>query len=90
MTNPTPIKGKPEFAEHERATLHSLAEMFSEKDDRDLLRQLLHEGVTLKELIMAYKTKRRMVGSLKALGALVVLGGAVVGTLKGFGLWPWK
>ena len=76
------------FNPSERATLHSLAEMFGDKDDRDQLRRLVQEGATLRELILAYKTQRRLVGSLKALGGFVVLIAAVVAALKGLSLWP--
>ncbi|MEL6959717.1 MAG: hypothetical protein AAGL89_12280 [Pseudomonadota bacterium] len=75
------------FSADERATLHSLAEMFSDKDDRDELRRLVHDGTTLREIIMAYKTKHRVVSTLKAVGAFVVLASAVVAALKG--LIPW-
>lgn len=62
------------FTEDERATLHSLAEMFSDKDDRDELRRLVHEGTTLREIILAYKTNKRVVSTLKALGGADCLG----------------
>ena len=76
------------FTEEERATLHSLAEMFSNKDDRDELRQLVREGTTLHELVLAYRTNRRAVSTLKTIAALIgLIGGAVV-ALKGLNLWP--
>ena len=43
------------FTEDERAALHSLAEMFQDKASRDELRRLVHEGTTLREIIMATK-----------------------------------
>ncbi len=76
------------FTEDERATLHSLAEMFSDKDDRDELRSLVRSGATLHEIILAYKTNRRAVSLLKAAGGVIVLGGATVAALKGLNLWP--
>ncbi|MFW2541590.1 hypothetical protein ACN2XU_03030 [Primorskyibacter sp. 2E107] len=76
------------FSESERAVLHSLAEMFQSKGERDLLRHIVQDGTTLREIILAYRTQRRMVATLKALGGLIVLFGASVGALKGLGLWP--
>ncbi|QBF32132.1 hypothetical protein [Thalassococcus sp. S3] len=76
------------FTASERAVLHQLAEMFSEKEDRDHLRRLLEEGVTLKQIILAYKTNRRMMATLKAIGALIVLLAAVVGAIKSLNPWP--
>ena len=84
-THPT---SKGPFNDDERATLHSLAEMFSDKDDRDELRRLVHEGATLHELLLAYKTNRRVISSLKTIGGLIVLVGGVVAALKGLNLWP--
>lgn len=76
------------FTEDERAVLHSLAEMFSDKDCRDELRRLVHDGTTLREIILAYKTNRRVVSTLKTVGGLVVLAGGAVAALKGIGVWP--
>lgn len=76
------------FTEDERATLHSLAEMFSDKDARDELRQLVREGTTLRELVLAYRTNRRVISTLKTIGGLVVLAGGAVAALKGLNLWP--
>ena len=76
------------FTEDERATLHSLAEMFSDKDDRDELRQLIREGTTLRELVLAYRTNRRVISTLKTMGGLIVLAGGAVAALKGLNLWP--
>jgi hypothetical protein len=78
------------FSATERAALHSLAEMFQDKDDRDALRGLVQDGATLSEIILAYRTQRRMVGALKATGGLIVLLGATVAALKGLNLWPGK
>ena len=75
------------FTEDERATLHSLAEMFSDKEERDELRRLVHDGTTLREIILAYKTNRRVVSTLKTVGGLVVLAGGTVAALKGLNLW---
>ncbi len=82
------METKSSFTEEERAVLHSLAEMFQDKDCRDELRRLVHDGATLRELILAYKTNRRAVSLLKAVGGLIVLGGATVAALKGLNLWP--
>ena len=82
------MEAKSRFTEDERATLHSLAEIFSDKDDRDELRRLLHDGATLHALILAYKTNKRFVSILKTLGGLIVLVGGTVAALKGLGLWP--
>lgn len=76
------------FSEEERATLHSLAEMFSDKDDRDELRRLVHEGTTLREIILAYKMNKLVVLILKTLGGLIILAGGAVAALKGLNLWP--
>ena len=46
------------FTDRERAALHSLAEMFSEKEDRDTLRELVKAGVTIKDLVFAYKYQK--------------------------------
>ena len=72
------------FSEEERATLHAVAEMFQDKDDRDELRQLLSEGATLSELVTAYKSRRWLIAWLKAAGGLIVLGAAVYGALQAF------
>lgn len=85
MTEPKPITA---FSSNERAALHSLAEMFQDKDDRDQLRQLMHDGATLKEIILAFRTQRRMISSLKAVGGLIVLLGAAVAALKAMSMWP--
>lgn len=76
------------FTEDERATLHSLAEMFSDKDARDELRQLVREGTTLRELVLAYRTNRRVISTLKTIGGLIVLAGGTVAALRGLNLWP--
>lgn len=78
------------FSETERATLHSMAEMFQDKGDRDQLRELLNEGATLSELVLAYRTQKRLVSFLKAAAGLVVVIGAAGAVLKGVGLWPGK
>lgn len=76
------------FNEDERSALHSLAEIFQDKKDRDALRRLLDEGATLREIVVAYKTNRRVVSLLKAAGGLIVLAGGTVAALKGLNLWP--
>ena len=76
------------FSEQERATLHSLAEIFSDKRDRDELRRLIHEGTTLREIILAYKTNRMVVSTLKTVGGLIVLISAAWAALRGLDLWP--
>ncbi len=76
------------FSEDERAALHSLAEMFQDKDCRDELRTLVHEGTTLREIILAYKANRRVISTLKTVGGLIILAGGSVAALKGLGLWP--
>lgn len=75
------------FSEAERAILHSLAEMFQDKEDRDELRRILDEGVSLREIILAYKTDRRLVKKLKAWGTFIVLLASVGGALKAISLW---
>mgnify|MGYP000132623525 CR=1 FL=1 len=82
------MESSSKFNTEERAVLHSLAEMFGDKEDRNQLRILVHEGATIKELILAYKTQKRLVGTLKAVGGLIVLAGASVAALKGLNLWP--
>lgn len=76
------------FTVAERATLHSLAEMFSDKEDRDELRRLLDQGVTIREITLAYKTNRRMISTLKAAGGLIILLGGSWTAIKGLGIWP--
>ena len=77
-----------QFSSDERAALHSLAEMFQDKDSQDELRRLVHDGTTLREIILAYKTNRRVISTLKTIGGLVVLAGGTVAALKGLNLWP--
>ena len=77
-----------QFSSDERAALHSLAEMFQDKDSQDELRRLVHDGTTLREIILAYKTNRRVISTLKTIGGLVVLAGGAVAALKGLNLWP--
>ena len=79
-----------DFTDSERGTLRSLAEMFGEKDDRDALRRIVADGGTLKEIILAYRTQKMVIGTLKAIGGLIVLAGAAFAALKGFGLWSGK
>ncbi len=74
------------FSEEEQTALHSLAEIFQDKDTRDELRRLLTEGTTLREIVFAYKANRRFVSSLKAVGGLIVVVGGAVTVLRGF---PW-
>ena len=76
------------FTEEERATLHSLAEIFSGKDDRDELRRLVHEGATIREIILAYKMNRRLITALKAVGGLIIVIGGAIAALKSLNLWP--
>lgn len=78
------------FSENERSALHSLAEMFDAKEDRDDLRQLLAEGATISELVMAYRTQKRLVGFLKAAAGLIAIFGAAAAALKTFGFLPGK
>ena len=77
-----------QFSSDERAALHALAEMFQDKDSQDELRRLVHDGTTLREIILAYKTNRRVISTLKTIGGLVVLAGGAVAALKGLNLWP--
>ena len=73
------------FSESQRAALHSLAEMFQDKASRDELRRLVHEGTTLREIIMAYKTNRRAVSTLKTIGSLDRAGGRLCRGPQGAG-----
>jgi len=75
------------FTADERKVLHSLAEMFSEKDCRDELRQIVHEGATVRELIMAYRARNRLVKSLQTIGGLIILLGGAIAALRGMNLW---
>ena len=79
-----------EFTEDQLTVLQSVAEMFGEKKDRDMMRALLDQGATIREITMAYRTQRMMVRTLKAVGGLIVLGGASAAALKGLGFWPGK
>ncbi|WP_136441065.1 hypothetical protein [Pacificoceanicola onchidii] len=76
------------FSDAERRTLLSLAEMFQDKKERDLLRDIVRDGTTLREILLAYRTQRRLIAFLKAFGGLIVLAGAAVAALKGLNLWP--
>ncbi len=76
------------FTPDERQVLHSLAEMFSEKDCRDELRQIVREGATVRELIMAYRTRNRLVKSLQTVGGLIILVGGTVAAIRSLGFWP--
>lgn len=76
------------FTREEKAILHSIAEMFQDKDDRDELRRILDDGRTLQDLILAYKTNRKVVSTLKALGAIAGAMLAIAAAAKQFGFWP--
>ncbi|WP_136443674.1 hypothetical protein [Pacificoceanicola onchidii] len=76
------------FTETELAALRSLAEIFQDKDERDELRNLIQEGATIREILLAYRTQRRLGATLKAIAGLIVLAGAAVAALKGLNLWP--
>ncbi len=78
------------FSREERKVLHSLVEIFQDKECRDKLREIIRDGTTLRELIMAYKTQRRLVSYLKAVGGLVVLLAAVVAAVRQLGWMPPK
>ncbi|MEH6836651.1 MULTISPECIES: hypothetical protein [Falsihalocynthiibacter] len=77
-----------QFTELERLALHSLAEIFQDKPARDDLRRLVQEGTTLKEIILAYRTQRRMMSSLKAVASLIAVVGAAYAALKTLGVFP--
>lgn len=79
---------KSQFSPDEHAALHSLAEMFQDKESRDELRRLVQDGTTLREIILAYKINGRVISTLKTIGGLVVLAGGTVAALKGLSLWP--
>ena len=83
---PNPAQDR--FSKEEWATLHSLAEMFSDKEARDELRRMLDEGATFRELVMAYKTNRRVISALKTTATLIVLASAAIAALKSLSLWP--
>lgn len=78
------------FSEEERAALHSLAEMFQDKDDRDELRLLLHDGATLRQLILAYRTQRIAFTTIKAIAGFIVIVGGAAAALKASGAWVGK
>jgi len=67
------MEAESQFSSDERAALHSLAEMFQDKDSRDELRRLVHDGTTLREIILAYKTNRRVISTLWFLQAALWL-----------------
>jgi hypothetical protein len=77
-----------QFTEDELATLRSLAETFQDKDERDNLRRILGEGVTIKEIVLAYRTQRRMISTLKAIAGFVAIIGAAYAGLKTLGVVP--
>ncbi len=79
---------KSPFSSDEHAALHSLAEMFQDKESRDELRRLVQDGTTLREIILAYKINGRVISKLRTIGGLVVLAGGTVAALKGLNLWP--
>lgn len=78
------------FAENERAVLHSLAEMFADKRDRDELRKLVNEGATLRQLILAYRSQRLAFAFIKGLAGFIVIIGGAAAMVKGSGIWPGK
>lgn len=75
------------FNESERAALHSLADMFGKSEDREKLRILLRQGVTLTQLVDAYKGQRWFIGTLKTLGVMAVAGTAIAAAAKGVATW---
>lgn len=74
------------FDEDERKTLHTLAEMFEDKADREALRVILKQGVTITQLVHAYRGQKYLVNSLKATGGLLIIVGGGWAVLKGFGI----
>ena len=79
---------KSPFSDGERAALHSLADIFRDSGSRDELRRLLHEGATLREIILAYRANRKIISTLKTIGGLILLASGVAAALKSLGLWP--
>lgn len=71
------------FSERERAALHSLAEMFEDKDDRDALRRLLDDGATIKQLITAYRTQKGALLGIKFIAGLIITIGGAWFVIKG-------
>ena len=62
--------------------------MFSHKEDRNELRRMLDEGATVRELVLAYKTNRRVISALKTTATLIVLAIAAIAALKSLSLSP--
>jgi len=71
------------FSDTERAALHSLAEMFQDKNDRDALRRLLDDGATIKQLITAYRTQKGALLGIKFIAGLIVAVGGAWFVIKG-------
>lgn len=77
-----------QFNETQHATLTSLADIFEVKEDRDDFRELLRSGATVREMVLAYKTQKRMISTLKAVASLIAMIGAAYAALKQFGVFP--
>ncbi|MEY8143008.1 hypothetical protein [Falsihalocynthiibacter sp. CO-5D18] len=77
-----------QFSETERATLASVADMFAVKKDRDDFRELVRSGATVREMVLAYRTQKRMISTLKAVASLIAVLGAAYAALKQFGVFP--
>ena len=76
------------FSETERATLHSVAEMLGDRDDRDQLRQIIQSGATIKDLVFAYKYQKttwRIVKWAASSMAILAAGAAAITQLSGKG-----
>lgn len=78
------------FSETERSALHSLADMFQDREERDQLRSLISEGATITKIVQAYRTQKGVIGFLKAFAGLIVVIGGAAAVLRGSGLWPGK
>lgn len=72
-----------DFTEREEAALRSLAEMFSDKDDRDKLRNIVEEGATIAELILAYRTKAWAIAALKGTATMIVAVAGAYAVVRG-------
>ncbi|MEH6834799.1 hypothetical protein [Falsihalocynthiibacter arcticus] len=77
-----------QFSETERATLASVADMFAVKKDRDDFRELVRSGATVREMVLAYRTQKRMISTLKAVASLIAVLAAAYAGLKQFGVFP--
>lgn len=78
------------FTIEEKAALRSLAEIFPKHEDREKLRELIRQGVTITQLVDAYKGQRWFVSVLKTTAAILAALTAIFLFIKGINQGNWK